>query len=202
MYHIVYLTTNLVNQKIYIGIHSTYNLNDGYLGSGIALTQATRKYGVRNFKTQILYYCMSRLDALELESMIVDSQFINRLDTYNISIGGVTYKSNNNPFMNKFHTDEQKMKWCATRKGTNSGIDNPMYGKTLSRESKDKISQARIGKDTWNKGKTLQPLSEECKNNISLALKAKEKITCEFCGRKFDAGNFKKHHGERCKSKV
>lgn len=56
MYHIVYLTTNLVNNKIYIGVHSTYDLNDDYLGSGFALKKAINKYGKEKFKREILFY--------------------------------------------------------------------------------------------------------------------------------------------------
>jgi hypothetical protein len=39
--YIVYETTNLVNNKIYIGVHKTsdYTKFDGYLGNGIYVTQ-------------------------------------------------------------------------------------------------------------------------------------------------------------------
>lgn len=39
MKYIVYLTTNLVNKKIYIGVHGTENPDkfDGYLGNGVKI---------------------------------------------------------------------------------------------------------------------------------------------------------------------
>ena len=39
-HYLVYKTTCLVNGKIYIGQHQTYDLNDGYIGSGIELQKA------------------------------------------------------------------------------------------------------------------------------------------------------------------
>lgn len=33
-YHYLYKTTNLITNEFYIGVHSTYDLKDGYLGSG------------------------------------------------------------------------------------------------------------------------------------------------------------------------
>ena len=32
MYNFTYLTTNLINGKMYYGVHSTKNINDGYMG--------------------------------------------------------------------------------------------------------------------------------------------------------------------------
>lgn len=49
----IYLTTNLVNGKKYIGQHYG-DINDRYLGSGVAFTRALDKYGKKNFKKEIL----------------------------------------------------------------------------------------------------------------------------------------------------
>ena len=54
-YYIIYETKNLKNGKIYIGQHQTYDLDDGYLGSGTRLKRAIRYYGSEFFKRKILY---------------------------------------------------------------------------------------------------------------------------------------------------
>lgn len=87
-YHIVYQTTNLVNGKIYVGAHSTNDLNDGYLGSGKMLTAAIKKYGLENFKKDILYVFYSPEEMFDKEKEIVNESFISRSDVYNIVTGG------------------------------------------------------------------------------------------------------------------
>lgn len=42
-YIYIYKITNTINNKIYIGRHTTENINDGYMGSGRLLVQAQEK---------------------------------------------------------------------------------------------------------------------------------------------------------------
>jgi hypothetical protein len=88
-YHIIYKTTNLVNNKIYVGLHSTNNLEDRYLGSGWVLKDAIEKYGRDKFVREILYVFNNREDCRKMEALIVDAEFVQRKDTYNLQVGGM-----------------------------------------------------------------------------------------------------------------
>jgi hypothetical protein len=52
---VIYITTNLINGKKYIGSDS--NNDKYYYGSGVNLKLAIKKYGKSNFKKDILCYC-------------------------------------------------------------------------------------------------------------------------------------------------
>lgn len=88
-YHIVYKTVNNVNNKLYVGLHSTNVLNDNYLGSGWLLKAALVKYGKENFTRTILFTLDTRELARELEALLVDTSFVLRPDTYNLTVGGM-----------------------------------------------------------------------------------------------------------------
>lgn len=82
----IYKTTNLVNNKIYIGKSKTNNVN--YLGSGLKLLGAIKKYGKNSFSKEIIEECD---DAIVGEREIFWISKYNSTDEnigYNISIGG------------------------------------------------------------------------------------------------------------------
>ena len=103
MKYIVYLTINLINNKIYIGVHGTENPNkwDHYLGCAVfdnvpnsynkrqtPFQCAVAKYGPKNFHRKTLRVFDNLQDALDLERWLVCPSFIERTDTYNITLGG------------------------------------------------------------------------------------------------------------------
>ena len=66
-YNYFYKITNLVNQNFYYGIHSTDNLEDGYMGSGTLLHRAFKQYGVENFQKDIIKFFDTREDLANYE---------------------------------------------------------------------------------------------------------------------------------------
>ena len=87
-FHIVYKITNKVNNKFYLGIHSTNDINDSYMGSGAAIKAAVLKYGKENFMKEIIGSYSSRDEALAEEKRLVTEQLVKSDDCYNLKTGG------------------------------------------------------------------------------------------------------------------
>lgn len=147
----LYKTTCLINNKIYIGIHKTNNI-DGYIGSGVALKNAIKKYGKINFKNEILEYFDNYDSARKREKEIVNDEFVLREDTYNISIGGTGGKTTQAPWNKgkkglQNHTEEWKIANSLRLKQRHNENGNPMKGKK-----------------PWNKG-LRQPSEQRAKHS-------------------------------------
>jgi hypothetical protein len=87
-YHFIYKTTNLLNGKYYIGMHSTSNLKDGYMGSGKRLRYSINKYGKENHNVEILEFVNNREELKKREKDIVNLNEIEKKECMNIVIGG------------------------------------------------------------------------------------------------------------------
>ena len=94
-YNYFYKITNLINNHFYYGIHSTNDLNDGYMGSGSRLHYAYKEFGIENFKKEILKFFDTREECAKYEAFIVNEELITDINCYNISLGGETYNTLN-----------------------------------------------------------------------------------------------------------
>lgn len=147
-YHYLYKITNKINDKIYIGIHSTDDLDDGYFGSGYLLWKSIDKHGICNFQKEILSFKPTRKLISKMERRLVNKHFIKLNSNYNITVGGddnvmsgprsVKIRKNmskariayfeNNPMVREIYSDRQK----AFLK------DNPDHMKNIGKKLKEK----------------------------------------------------------------
>jgi len=155
-YIYVYQTVCEPNGKTYIGVHSTNNINDGYIGCGVysqkdakrqmLFHKAVNKYGYTSFRRYILSFYDTYEEALEEEKYIVNEEWVKNKLNYNTALGG---RGNTTKWMD----DERKAKWKENirtkvlewmgnggleilkeksktqKKSRKFGADNPQYGK-------------------------------------------------------------------------
>lgn len=96
MNHYVYEITNLVNGKKYIGKRSCKCPieKDKYMGSGMAIISAIKKYGIENFKKEVLQVCNDEDEAYELEVKYIENvKAYSDRKYYNIAHGGKGFRS-------------------------------------------------------------------------------------------------------------
>ena len=128
MHYIIYKTTNLVNNKIYIGMHMTKNINDGYKGSGKLLKAAMKKYGKDCFKTEILYELDTYEEMVAKEKELVTIEFCLNNQNYNLGVGGkggIIWIVN--PMQGKRQSNKQKIKARATMKNMMQNNPDKIY---------------------------------------------------------------------------
>ena len=105
MYGYIYKTTNLVNNKIYIGKKSSNKfLGNAYLGSGKLIIRAINKYGKLNFIVEQLATANSLDELNNLEKFYIKQyNSTDKTIGYNIALGG-----NGGDIYHQFSKDKQK----------------------------------------------------------------------------------------------
>ena len=181
MYGYIYKTTNLVNDKIYIGQkHSSRFLGQSYLGSGKRLKDAIKHYGKENFKVELLEEIESKelMDEREIY-WISYYHATNKEIGYNLSEGGNvnrTLVGENNPFYGKNFSKETLQHLSEVRKGKRyrprtlaerEYMSNKMKGRVITQEARDKLREnAKINPNYGMRGKHC---SNETKEKLRLA---------------------------------
>lgn len=110
-HHFIYKTTSKFNSKFYIGIHSTDNLNDGYMGSGSKLLSDIKKYGKDQYEIDILEFCESKEELKKREKEILTEDILNNWYCLNIVSGGNDYKKGDKVYYKTFN----QKKWSETK---------------------------------------------------------------------------------------
>lgn len=87
-YHYIYKTTCIITNKFYIGMHSTDNLEDGYIGSGKRLWHSINKHGKDNHIKEILEFLPDRKSLADRERFIVNETMLYNPLCMNLKIGG------------------------------------------------------------------------------------------------------------------
>jgi group I intron endonuclease len=164
----IYLTTNKINNKKYVG-YCTRN-DDSYMGSGKLIKAALNKYGKDNFERIILEECNS-IEELSL----AEKRWINHYDAvnsdefYNLSEGG--YGGNPDTvkrYWDSMTAEERKERNKYVKERDRSGDKNPMYGKSTSKMVKahwDSLTQEqrkeRTSKWTYDKSGSNNPTAKK-----------------------------------------
>ena len=187
-YHIVYLTINKLNGKCYIGSHSTNNINDKYIGSGVAIKEAISKYSKNNFIRITLKkydnYIASRND---------EKYYIDLFNTlvpkgYNISpLGGTRngIESHSKESIEKIRKKNKGLKRSEKTKNKIRQLKLNMSDETKQKigkssrnrsdESNYRCGSSNRGKITWMKGKNHSEESKEKNRQKHLGKKQSEK---------------------------
>lgn len=189
-YSFIYCITNILNNKKYIGFHTTNKINDLYYGSGILIKKAINKYGLINFKKEILEFIEFPTYEIVKE---VENFWINKYNSkipngYNIANGGeggylgeeISSKISKK-LKGRIFTSEWKIKLSNSQKGkirSRESIDKGiktrvekqregLYKKRiLTKETKEKISNSHKGKPSWNKGLKGNEYKKHYKNGF------------------------------------
>lgn len=153
MYGFIYITTNKINNKKYLGQKKFDSCSNTYLGSGRRFKLAVKKYGKENFERTIIQFCSSpdELNQAEYDwSKVLN--VVESDDWYNEVYGGKK--------MYGYHfSEESKRKNSEAHKG-----------KYPTEETRKKLSESQKGRKSWNKGLHH---TEEARKKMSEARKGK-----------------------------
>lgn len=196
MYGYIYLTTNLINGKKYIGQHKASKFEpDKYIGSGVWFKKAVLKYGKENFKCELIQECSSFDELNKQEEYWI--KYFNAVESelfYNIDAGSCVAPKTDlfKQHLKEAWTDERKQKLSERVSGDKNPSKRPEVREKISinnsskrPEIRKRLSEAKTGKPNphtaeWNanigkalKGRQIVDFTDEVREKISKSKQGK-----------------------------
>ena len=164
-YHYIYRTTCKVTGKFYVGMHSTDNLDDGYLGSGKILGYSRQKYGDEAHIREIIEFLPSREALKAREKEIVNEELLS--DPLNVNLkyggeGGWDHKPGVKIHLQQFDRNKRSANAALTRAKRS---ENPEYAQALLA----KLSASHKGQQAWLGKKH----TDQTKSKMSASMKGR-----------------------------
>jgi group I intron endonuclease len=152
-------------------MHSTFNLDDGYMGSGKYIKNSIRRYGIENFKKEILEFLPDRESLKNREKEIVNVELVADENCMNLTTGG----EGGPAFTGKTHSDENRKKFAEQQKGRVASIETRQKlsaagkGRVVSDETKKKLSER--AKQRFHSDEERQKISASVKKKMTDEMK-------------------------------
>lgn len=168
MYGYIYLTTNLIDGKKYIGQHRSNIFDKSYFGSGILINKAIEKYGRENFKCEILKECYS-----DEELNLSEKEFVEKFDAsnsdefYNIARGGLGHtcdpwnKGKHGTVSEKSLETWKKCQHLPASEKQKKTLAEIRKNISVSEETREKLSKAQKDKICINNGEINKYINKE-----------------------------------------
>lgn len=210
MYHFVYKTIRRLTGEYYIGVHSTNNLHDKYMGSGKRIKYIIAKHGKASLQRTILQIYDTRQNALVAEQQFVTHTVL--LDPFclNLIVGGggnniagghgITKEARQR--LSELHMGRPKSVETKQRiSDSKRGIPSPLKGRPLPDDVRQKMTTA-------NRERNKSPKSDACKAKIKATALAQHRkfhrpvITCPHCSKTGGNSGMTRYHFDNCKMKI
>ena len=178
---IIYIAENIINQKKYIGktVRQLNNRKIRHLSAvhknreNVYFHNAIRKYGGDNFRWGIICECSSLKELSQKERYYIGLYRTNNPTFgYNLTNGGEGCEGYK-------HSEEMKIIMSDKKKGIFNGVNNPMYGKIHSAETRAKISNRMKGErhPFWRKKRPDHAAKLMGRKNPKIAEETKLKMS-------------------------
>ncbi len=177
---VIYLLTNIINGKKYVGQTSrelSVRINEHFRDtqSELPIHKAIRKYGEHNFTVDTLAHCSSQDELDKVEGFYIKELGTMVPNGYNLTPGGDSgrtgythteqfkqlrskeYSGKGNPNYGNRYIDTSKFagfKGKRHSEETRKLISNKLKGRTVSKETRQKIREANIGRKD-NRGESI-----------------------------------------------